>query len=153
MNAMAQPYPYTILEFSSPVQLSVFSPKWTKEVSTFGLSQWKIEAISQTLKLERLPTDWDSYGSPPPSNELADFCIDWLLKSIPFNDLPSPNVVPVSGGGIQFEWSLSDRELELEVLPNYTIEFLKTERGEPLDQGEVKNLQQIPALFGWLGAE
>ncbi len=151
MNGLAQSYPYTIFEFSPPFQINVVSPKWTGEVSTFDLSQWKIDAISQTLKLERLPTDWDSYGSPPPSNELVDFCID-RLKNIPFNDLPSPNVVPVSGGGIQFEWSLSDRELELEVLPNYTIGFLKVERGEPLDQGEVKDLQQIPALFGWLGA-
>jgi len=152
MTTVAQPYFYTHCELFPPVQLNVASPKWTKEVSTFDLSQWKIEAISQTLRLERLPTDWDSYGSPPPSNELADFCIDWL-KNIPFNDLPSPNVVPVSGGGIQFEWSLPDRELELEVLPNYTIEFLKVERGEPLDQGEVTNLQQLQALFGWLGAE
>jgi len=37
---------------------------------------------------------------------------------------PRPRVTPVSGGGIQFDWSFGQRELEIEFLPDGKIRYM-----------------------------
>lgn len=125
--------------------------QWDQPVPAYGLSQWKIDSIVDVLRLGKLQQDWDSYGSSPPSLQVLDVAID-LVRSTPFDDLPRPHIVPISGGGVQLEWRISQREVEVVVLPDRSMEYLKIERGEPLDDGKIEASSQLPSLLAWLQA-
>jgi hypothetical protein len=66
--------------------------------------------------------------------------------------LPAPFIVPISGGGIQIEWIIADRELELEVLPDGSIEYLKSENKEPFEEEKIasRSSAEIFSLLSWL---
>src|SRR2546428_9095543 len=83
--------------------------EWDEAIPIYGIGQWKLDAALQVLELGRLQQNWDSYGSPQPSLGVTDKAIA-IIRSIPFEDLPTPHVVPVAGGGIQFEWNILGRE-------------------------------------------
>ena len=125
--------------------------QWTKGIAIS--SRWAAETVKRVLALTSLPHDWDSYGSPPPS-QVAIFASYGLLNSIPktvFEDLPIPFVAPVSGGGIQLEWNVGARELELHVMPDGSIQYLRAFGGDILDEGPLKlNPIETRALFAWL---
>lgn len=127
------------------------TPQWSGVIPVYSLSSWQIEALISVLKTANLPNNWDGYGSPSPSSKVVDTSIK-LLIAIPFYDLPVPYIVPVSGGGIQIEWSIAQRELELEVLPDGSIEFLKSERGQPLEEGKLASTSsfEVQPLLTWL---
>ena len=125
--------------------------QWTKGIEIS--SQWAAETVKKVLGLTSLPHNWDSYGSPPPS-QVAIFASFGLLNSIPktvFEDLPLPFVAPVSGGGIQLDWNVGTRELELHIMPDGSTQFLRAFGGEVLDEGPLRlSPIETRALFAWL---
>ena len=76
------------------------------------------------------------------------------LQGLP---LPTPRVCPVTGGGIHFAWQVQDREVEIEILPDGSAEYLVVEKESnsgvertlegslPLDRREIGQ-----ALGEWL---
>lgn len=114
-------------------------------------SQWETQSVKSVLQMQKLPSDWDSYGSPPPARKAVDasLVLLWQITKLGLEDLPVPHVVPVPGGGIQFEWQVGSRELELEVLPDGSAEFLKVEDGDPIVEGPLEGWKML-ALFAWL---
>lgn len=116
-------------------------------------SQWETQAVKGVLRIQKLPSNWDSYGSPAPTRKAVDasLMLLWQIIRLGLEDLPVPHVVPVSGGGIQLEWQVGRRELELEVLPDGSAEFLKVEDGDPITEGPLEGWM-MPALFGWLSS-
>jgi hypothetical protein len=99
---------------------------------------WLDPALRQLLKLTRYGQGWDSYGSPPPNPTAVVEAIVLLALSFQFvRDLPRPQIAPASGGGIQIDWYLGDRDLEIAILPDGTTEFLLVEDDEPLEEGEI----------------
>lgn len=73
------------------------------------------------------------------------------LMSLPA-DIPAPIIVPVPGGGVQFEWQLATRELEIEFCPGGRVEYLAVREDETADEGELSaaNAMGIYALLGFL---
>lgn len=130
---------------------SITMPQWSAVVPVHTLSSWQIAAVIGILKAANLPDDWDGYGSPPPLQSVVNASIR-LLIGVNFDDLPNPYVIPVSGGGLQIEWSVAQRELELEILPDGSVEFLKAERGQPLEEGKLVPVSSsaIQPLLAWL---
>lgn len=135
--------------------------EWTdSDIIPKPSSEWQETAIKCVLKVLNLPLNWDSYGSPPPTKKAMGSAIK-LLQSIDLENFQVPNVVPVSGGGIQIEWTIEDRELELEFLPDGSIEFLKCENGEPFEEGKIEspfyaeiNLRhRMLFLINWLSSK
>lgn len=112
-------------------------------VPTGDLSPWQVRAVTDVLQTAALPTNWD-YNSPPTEALVTRAIL--FLTSIQL-ELPAPQVVPVAGGGIQFEWQVRPRELEIEFRPDGSVEFLKSEHGEPVEEGE---LRTTPPLVSWL---
>lgn len=112
-------------------------------------SQWQVLTIKEVLEAAQLPRNWDTYGSSPPSSWVVNTSIR-LVTGIDEDDLPLPHVVPVPEGGIQFEWNVGDRELEIAVLPEGMIEFLKAEQGQPVEEGTVTTYGQLYWLVGWV---
>ena len=104
------------------------------------------EAIQKVIEFARLPADWDGRGSQAPSRVVREAALD-LLLNVPGEMFPPPKVVPVSGGGFHFEWSLGTRELEISIEPDCRFDALRVEHGMPIEE---ESTPDLPALFGWL---
>lgn len=71
--------------------------------------------IIKLAEIARLQQGWDTYGSPP----ITDAAIRMAVIVAAAIDAPATlrAIVPVPGGGIQFEFSARNgRELEIEIL-------------------------------------
>lgn len=122
------------------------------DIRVGSMTEWQLNAIKKVLSFKSLAPNWDSYGSPGPANCAIQAALSFLID-IPFSSLPAPRIVPVSGGGLQFEWTRGERELEVEVRPEGSIEILKVENGLPLDDEDGPLLAgDINPLFYWLFA-
>ena len=132
-------------------QRSYTSPQWSGVVVSSDLSRWQIEAVRKLFQLLALPPDWDSYGSPPPS-EVAVRAAERLVLGIDLDYFVTPRIVPVSGGGVQLEWSVGSRELEIEIGDEGSAEYLKSLHTEPVEEGQVSlaDVPRIRSLLTWL---
>lgn len=115
--------------------------------------QWQIQCIKDLISIQQLPQNWDSYGSPPPDDVAVDTAIS-LINDIDLENFQAPQVSPISGGAVQLEWRCGRNGIELEVLPDRTIEYLKTCEGEPVDEGTLSSPDPsvIRSLCDWLRA-
>lgn len=121
-----------------------------EEVLLENLSPKQAEAMRRLGEIVKLPLNWDSYGSPPPTRIAIETVVDLLLKTDDRN-LPSVHIVPVSGGGVQLEWRVSDRELQLEVAGDGTAQYLQVEHGQPIKEEEIApGSGQVRSLLMWL---
>ena len=111
-----------------------------------GMEQWRREAIQKVIGFGKLAPNWDSHGSDAPARAVRETAID-LLLSVPGELLPSPLIVPVSGGGYHFEWCVGERELEISIEPDCHIDALRVEHGMPIE--DIPN-GDFAALFDWL---
>lgn len=113
-------------------------------IPTDDLAAWVRRSVPQLLRLCELGDDWDSYGSPPPSLVLVKRIVEWL-KYTEIEDLLEPEIVPACGGGVQLEWYVGDRELELEFMADGRIECLATDNrtGQDVEErlGQVDDLR------------
>lgn len=111
------------------------------------------EALKQLNIIYNLPSNWDSYGSPSLSRELFETALKFV-KYIKGSFLESePDVVPVSGGGVQFEWQFGGRELEIEFSNKSMVEYLKVYEDESMEEDAFdveKMSEEFPKLFSWL---
>lgn len=126
----------------------------TQDMETILLeseSFWLTKAKSDLEQIRKLPANWDGYMSPPISQDIAKSAEDFL-NSLEYEDLPLPFVAPISGGTVQFEWKVQNRELEVEVVNGQTLGFLKVENGEPISEGEITDFSEIQTLIHWLKA-
>lgn len=108
------------------------------------IEPWRTAAIQKVISLGNLPDNWDGRGSSAPRRGVRETAIDFLMK-VP--SVGAPRIVPISGGGYHFEWSIGGRELEVSLDEDGHFEALFVENGVPLDEDAPMDL---PALFGWL---
>jgi hypothetical protein len=61
-------------------------------------------------------------------------------------------IVPVPGGGIQFEWQVDGKELEIEIRADGEIEYLKVCTDETTEESQVSSITDplVKDLVGWL---
>jgi hypothetical protein len=112
---------------------------------------WLKAILPAVEKIESLPENWDTYGSPPPSPKLTSEILRFLKDSE--MDFPTPAVVPGSGGSVQLEWYIEDRELEIEFPPTGPLEFLKTNLNTNQQEGGEFSRQDVwtlRSLLGWI---
>ena len=124
------------------------SAQWEGGLSPFGLKQWQNEAIKGVYKVRALKPDWDGEGGQPPSSDVVQAALA-IIRYFPSEDLPPPFVAPTPQGGISLEWVVKDRELELELVPELKLLFLKTQNDEPFQEGQT-DILQLTNLFKWL---
>lgn len=115
-------------------------------IAVGGMEAWRREAIQKVIRFSTLAPNWDSHGSQAPTLAVRQTAIN-LLLGIPDELFPTPRIVPSSGGGYHFEWSVGHRELEISIEPDCRIEVLRVEHGVPIEDGSHMDLS---ALFGWL---
>jgi hypothetical protein len=110
------------------------------------MPDWKRQAIQKVNNLSRLQPNWDAQGSQAPTWGIRQAAIDLLLR-VPVSPLPTPSVVPVSGGGYHFEWTVGDRELEISIEHDFSVEALRVVSGVPIEPDEIADMRR---LFTWL---
>jgi len=138
------------LTYTSPIVLSPGGyAQWSSVIPTRALSQWQIQGIKRLNEILSLPENWDSYGSSPPTQDAANTAMN-LLTGIDIDYFVAPRVVPVSGGGLQLEWEVGTRGLELEILNDGSVEYLTTERRESYGEGPIRMVNEVRSLFLWL---
>ncbi len=126
------------------------SAAWNPTIPASELSAWQLDALSSLFTVAKLPEGWDGEGSPSPRH-VVPLALQ-LICAADLDDLPTPQFVPVSGGGLQIEWGADDRELELEILPTGVVEFLQVKDGRPLREGTFfsGDSARTRALLSWL---
>ena len=73
------------------------------------------------------------------------------LDSRQRHTIPIPSVVPLSGGGVQFEWHLPRKELELEFSPGAPVGVLMTQPGAEFETTlQMSDCATVRDLLGWL---
>lgn len=83
---------------------------------------WEKEVVSALCRFLELPEGWDSYGGKPLRHDTGMFALQ-VLSDVMSESVPSPFVVPVSTGGVQFEWHQNDLDIELYIAAPYDSEL------------------------------
>ena len=133
-------------------QISANTSQWSAVVITNRLGWWQRRALQSLYEISSLPENWDSYGSRPPTENAVE-CAKRLIIQIDRDNFLQPRIIPISGGGVQLAWHSGVRELEIEISTSgFIVEYLKSERGEPLDDGllEIEDRSRIDTFLSWL---
>lgn len=125
--------------------------QWSSVIVTSQLGWWQTSAIKKLYEISSLPHNWDSYGSKPPTEDAVERAKRFIVE-IDRDSFLAPRVLPISGGGVQFVWQNGARELEIEILPGGTFEYLRSEGGEPLEEGSItlEDRSKINSFITWL---
>jgi len=128
-------------------------PQWTALADGQGFDRgardWFAAALGEVVRLVKRDA-WLECASDPPSEEVVKASI-FLLLDLARAELPQPLIGPVSGGGLQVEWRLGVRELEIEVRPDGSLEFLTADGEDEVDEGILPNdSESIEGLVAWL---
>jgi hypothetical protein len=120
---------------------------WAQITPLIELGARAAGAVQMLREFARMPQNWDGYDSPPLTTGASHTAME-LLAAIG-DGLAGVRIAPVSGGGVQFEWHIGARELELEILPEGSVQFLIVEGGQ-MQEGDVVTRATLEALLRWL---
>lgn len=127
------------------------STQWSNVSSVFEENLLSVAAQEKLKELKSLPENWDSYGSSPINQDAIELTAS-LLADLAKISIPSPMIIPVHGGGIQLEWQKANGELEIEILPNKTIEYLVVDEKGNMSEGQLPqnaHIAEIACLTNW----
>lgn len=125
--------------------------QWSQVTPLPQASPWLTDMLRDVLSLGQLQTNWDSYGSPPLQPLVIEGAITFL-KMLEIDQPPRPQICPVPGGGMQFEWHLPGRELEIEILPDGSMQYLAVAEDNQEMEGPlpVNRPSVVRGLVSWL---
>ncbi len=107
-----------------------------RETDAERLLEDQFTIITSRLRdlLSRLEHGWDSYGAKAPQRHLFIAGLR-LVEGLLDPDVPVPQVVPTNRGGVQFEWHVGVRELEIEVVGSdrFEVYFEDETTGEVIE--------------------
>ena len=119
-----------------------------RAVPVTALAEWQVRAIEKVASLDGLQPNWDSYGSQPTAEGAVRVAIG-IIRASQVDAVSIPRVVPMSGGGIHFDWSVGRKSFEFEVHSDSSIESLVCEDDTPVDPPPAKTFD---AILRWLTA-
>jgi hypothetical protein len=79
-------------------------------------ARWADDVASRLRELMRLPRDWDTYGGIAVKQTSAAQAL-WFLTRFLEPGSAAPWVVPLSDGGVQFEWHREGVDVEIVFSP------------------------------------
>lgn len=133
-----------------------FNPRnsqWERVTALFDAQSWIRESFRKLTDLSKLPENWDGYGSRPiqsPAIRQAASLVEQLSQF----SIPAPQIFPVPGGGLQFEWKNAKCGMELEILPDGTMEFLIEDAEEQMREGVISpSYENLSRLILWFNCQ
>lgn len=111
-----------------------------------------IKLVNTLHKIFCNEDNWDGYGTPKISDALKKKCFE-ILDTICQTGFILPYAFPVVSGGLQFEWKIGNKELEIE----FSEESISALRTETVNGGRKRYtedekiiMDEIPELIAWL---
>lgn len=100
------------------------------EMSSVDRKEALVYAKERAEEFRTLSDHWDSYEALPPALSTIDFALNFLrdvatMLAAYDIDLPVPFFVPTLSRGVQFEWEVGSRDLELEIPSANEFRYLK----------------------------
>jgi hypothetical protein len=80
--------------------------------TTSELPEWLKPTISEFIKVQSLPENWDSYAAKRINRDLLSQSLT-ILAAVMHQSSPAPSVVPLTDGGLQLEWHRKQQDLEV----------------------------------------
>jgi len=117
---------------------------------------WLLQALNRLDLVAGLPSGWDGEGGPPPNPEIVVSAAR-LLQNLQRDDVPLPFICPIAGGSLQIEWSSAGRHVELELVDQQTVAFLRAENPtteETIECGKypISDVKRSRELLDWLAS-
>lgn len=116
----ASPYMYL---FGAPDESTFDSVEYNEK--------W-LSILSKLLRFKVVEPDWDREGAAPPSEELVDSLLRYLLSMRSQNTLAPDRILLTNDGSIIVEWQGADYIYEIETsAPGFGELMYATDEGEP----------------------
>jgi hypothetical protein len=115
-----------------------------KAIGKQVLAPW-IELIrEQLIAISELKSGWDSHGSAAPGLEVIQGALN-LAESLHETGLvPKPHIYPTRSGGVQFEWEVGEKYLEIELLSQtQAVYFYSDLRDRYEAEGELREGESL----------
>lgn len=109
--------------------LSATVPNWR-------LSPKRSLILAKLSRIQNLSDNWDGAGSPTIDQLVFEAAVT-VARAIPDDSERFLSVVPVPGGGVQFEWQAKSWGLELEILPDGRMGWLMDLGDVPVVEGQL----------------
>ncbi len=113
---------------------------------------FKSAVTSQIQGLRGLAPGWDGYSAPRIDEAIVDAALK-LVQELAPHIAPRPRVVPLSSGGLQFEWQAANgQSLELEFEDDSTIHYLRWHQAAGIEDEaflSVDEVEEIEQLIKW----
>ena len=113
--------------------------------------EWLRTVRNRLRKLTELQTGWDGYDGRRVTVDTTLFAFQ-ILQDLYKAKLPTPDISPMSSGGIMVEWLRDNRELTIEVLGPYRTRYLFEEDDEETEGDIGSDLSVLQAYVGRLSA-
>lgn len=138
----------------SPLQWhDVSQPITAQVIPLFGNRErsWLLSAADSVAKLAALPDNWDGSGSPRVKPATVTRAVE-VLYTLGVAVEPMSHACPIPGGGLQLEWDVPGRYLEIEVFPDGSVEYLRQKAGEDATEGQflLTDLSTVQEIVGFL---
>ena len=113
------------------------------------LTHFHRAVISELFKKQAMTPNWDGYGSPPPSRAIINKAV-YLAALFNFDETTQGRVIALEGGGVQIECTKGDRKVHFSFFPEGTVEYLKFQEGQVVNEGPLLAVDQLRDLESWL---
>ncbi|HWE53740.1 MAG TPA: hypothetical protein VG273_28375 [Bryobacteraceae bacterium] len=123
------------------------------ELTYFGstLPPWAEPVLKSLPERWGATPGWDGYRAVPTSWQLVVRMLN-ILSLVMRNNFPPPQITPLADGGVQAEWHLNQKDLEIEVsaaeLPTYY--FFDQSTGEEEEATLDQHESRVGDLIGGL---
>lgn len=137
---------------------SFHSPECIDTISVFNrvidFSPDVLDSFKTLFSYRQLPENWDSYGSPPPTDDAINSAQFILYQTSSTKGTEVPYLRPLSGAGIQISWRGENRELELAILKDGKVDFLQCEDDDVVEERQavplIQILSELEAYIDWI---
>lgn len=75
--------------------------------------EWAPALAEKLAELKALKDGWDGHDGVPLRADVEEFTLGLVMTHM--KDMPAPQAVPLSSGGLQLEWYETGHEVELEI--------------------------------------
>jgi hypothetical protein len=115
-------------------------------VTTPKAPAWMVSTVSALSRTLNLPDNWDSYGGKKTQKVVVIRALTLLGQVMSVNS-PAPSVVPLSDGGIQFEWHRKNQDLEITLSANEVPTFYYQHLGRGQEkEGQATEINLLASL-------
>jgi hypothetical protein len=111
--------------------------------------KWRDQALDELKNLSNLSRPTDEWTPRQPSDAAVSQA-KAILNRVDETRMPPPYLMATIDGGIDFEWTRNEREMDLTVSSGGTIEYMKLVEKAPIEEAPLKAFADIDGLCDWL---